>query len=252
MALVRGIGLLLPGLDFHRRQADVFRLVALQQEEQHGDREHHQGAGDERHAPVMEDLVGPPAGEGRGHQAAEGVAGAPVAQHTAAFAGGEEAADVLAQPRPAGGLGQALDQHAGGEDRQGGEGAHGHRRQGRDHQAAEDHHARAEAVGEDAPGELAHGVGGEVDGIEVGHHGLVEFEVRVFANAELGDGEGLAGEIEGGVGQPGDEEDLDAPALEGFPAAAEGTCVVVHGSDPVWVCRTVQIGRLLLFCCWAV
>ncbi|MCY1416769.1 hypothetical protein D9M71_322860 [compost metagenome] len=240
------------GFHFNRGVAHVFRLIALQEEEQHGDGTHHQGGRNERHAPVVEHVIGPPAGEGRGHQAAEGVAGAPVAQHTTAFAGGEEAADVLAQPRPAGGLRQALDHHAGGEDRQGGEGAHGERCQGGDHQAAKHHHAWAEAVGEDAPGELAHRVGGEVEGVEVGHRGLVEFEPRVFANAELGDGEGFPGEVEGRVSQPGDEENLDAPALEGFPAACEGTCIVVHGSDPVWVCRTVHMGKLLLFCCWAV
>ena len=74
-------------------------------------------------------------------QAAEGVAGAPVAQHPAALAGGEEAADVLAQPAPAGGLRQALDHHAGGEDRQGGEGAHGQCGERGDQQAAEDDHA---------------------------------------------------------------------------------------------------------------
>ncbi|MNV87347.1 hypothetical protein D3C71_1814640 [compost metagenome] len=109
---------------------------------------------------------------------------------------------------------QALHQHAGGEDREGGVTAHHHRRSSRNQQAAEHHHAWAKAVGEHAPGELAHGVGGQVDGVEVGHGGLVEHEVGVFTDAQLGHREGLAGEVEGGVGQPGDGENLHTPTFE--------------------------------------
>ncbi|CRO84732.1 hypothetical protein PAERUG_E10_London_26_VIM_2_06_13_02264 [Pseudomonas aeruginosa] len=216
------------GLGLHGRQADVLRTVALEEEEQHGHRQHHSRRGQEGHAPVMRQPVGAPAGERRRHQPAEGVAGTPQAEHAASLVGGEEGADVLAQPRPAGGLRQALDHHAGGEDRQGGEGTHHQRRQRRGEQTAEHHHAGAEAVGEHPPHELAHGVGGQVEGIEIGHGALVELEGGVFGDAELGHREGLAGEVEGGVGQPGDDEDLDAPALERLPATVQGTVVVVH------------------------
>ncbi|MNI76281.1 hypothetical protein D3C73_1325030 [compost metagenome] len=105
-------------------------------------------------------VVGPPTGKRRGHQAAEGVGGAPVTQYAATFTGAEETADVLAQARPAGGLGKALDQHAGGEDRQGGVGPHQQRGQRRDDEPAQYHHPGAEAVREVAPEKLPHCIGG--------------------------------------------------------------------------------------------
>ncbi|MCY1372640.1 hypothetical protein D9M69_598620 [compost metagenome] len=159
----------------------------------------------------MELGIGPPAGEWRSYQATEGVAGAPEPHDPAALLAGKETAEVLAQPRPACGLGQALDQHAGGKDRQRGKGAHGQGRQGGDSQATQHDYAGAVAVRQDAPGELADGIGSQVDRVQVGHGHLVEVEGRVFGDAQLGDGECLAGEIEGGVGQPGNDEDLQAP-----------------------------------------
>ncbi|MNF46616.1 hypothetical protein D3C84_277890 [compost metagenome] len=201
-------------LDLYRRQADILRPVALEEEEQQRHPGHHRRAGIEGRLPAVEDRIGPPAGEGRRHQSAEGIAGAPEAHDPATHFTGKEAAEVLAQPRPAGGLGKPLDQHAGSENGQGGEGPHHRRGQRRDDQAAQHHHARPEAVGQHAPGELPHRVGGEVEGIEIGHVHLVEREARVFGYAELGDGKGLAGEVERGVGQPGDGEDLQAPTAQ--------------------------------------
>ncbi|MNP35360.1 hypothetical protein D3C76_1286880 [compost metagenome] len=165
--------------------------------------------------PAADQRIGPPTRKRRGHQAAEGVAGTPQSQHLPALLGGKETAKVLAQPRPTGGLRQALDQHAGGEDRQGGETAHHQCRCGGNQQPTQHHHPRPEAVRQDAPGELADGVGGQVDRVEVGHGHLVEHEGRVFGDAELGHGKCFAGEVESGVGKPGDREDLHAPTFEG-------------------------------------
>ncbi|MCY1436736.1 hypothetical protein D9M71_528680 [compost metagenome] len=175
-------------------------------------------------------VVGPPTGKRCGDQATEGVGGAPQTQYTATFARAEEAADVLAQARPAGGLGKALDQHAGGENRQGGVGAHEQRGQRRDDQPAQYHDPGAEAVGEVAPQELPHGIRRQVEGVEIGHHGFFEHEVRVFANTQFRDGKRLAGEVESGIRHPGNQENLHTPTLERFPAGCERTCsVLVHG-----------------------
>ncbi|MNN19652.1 hypothetical protein D3C81_1329020 [compost metagenome] len=175
--------------------------------------------------PAADERVRPPTGKRRGYQTAKGVAGTPQAQYPSALLGGKEAAEVLAQPRPTGGLRQALYQHAGSENRYRCKVAHHQRRGGGNHQPAEHHHPRPEAVGQDAPGELTDGVSRQVDGVEVGHGHFVEHEGRVFANTELGDRECFAGEIERGVGEPGDREDLHAPTLDGAD-------VLVHcGSD---------------------
>ncbi|MNR36131.1 hypothetical protein D3C85_1540260 [compost metagenome] len=107
-----------------------------------------------------------------------------------------------------------MDQHAGGEDRQRGEAAHYQRRGGGNQQATEHHDPGPEAIGEDAPGELADGISSEVDGVEVGHGHLVEGEAGVFGDPQFGHGKGFAGEIERGISEPGDHEDLHAPTFE--------------------------------------
>ncbi|MNF79457.1 hypothetical protein D3C84_616700 [compost metagenome] len=101
----------------HRRQADVFRFVALENKKQHGDQPNHRRTGNERRMPAADERVRPPTGKRRGYQTAKGVAGTPQAQYPSALLGGKEAAEVLAQPRPTGGLRQALYQHAGSENR---------------------------------------------------------------------------------------------------------------------------------------
>ncbi|MCY1361252.1 hypothetical protein D9M69_479120 [compost metagenome] len=130
----------------------------------------------------MGKTVGAPTGERRRHQAAECIAGAPVAKHPTSLVGGEEGAYVLAETRPAGGLGKPLDHHAGSEDRQRRNGAHDDGRQGGRHKAAQHNDTCPETIGEYAPHELADRVGGEIERIEVRHRAFLEFETRVFAD----------------------------------------------------------------------
>ncbi|MCY1432913.1 hypothetical protein D9M71_489220 [compost metagenome] len=127
---------------------------------------------------------------------------------------------------------QALDQHAGGKYRESGKTAHGHRRQGRNHQAAQYHHPWAEAVGQHAPGKLPDRIGGQVDAIEVGHGHLVQMEGWVLTDTEFGDRKRFTGEIEGRVGQPSDGKDLHAPTLD-------GSYLLIHGESDlgIGVCR---------------
>ncbi len=164
--------------------------------------------------PRADQRVSPPAGKGRCHQATKGVARTPQPQHPPALLRREETAEVFAQPRPAGGLRQPLDQHATDKNRQGGKGAHHHRRCGRNQQSAQHHHPWPEAVRQHAPGELPHGIGRQVQAIKVGHHHFVEGETGVIDDAQLGHRKRFASEIERGVRQPGDGENLHAPTLD--------------------------------------
>ncbi|MNE85324.1 hypothetical protein D3C80_1823120 [compost metagenome] len=75
-----------------------------------------------------------------------------------------------------------MNQHAGSKDRQGRVGAHEHGGHRGDDQPAEYHDPGAEAVGEVAPEKLPHGIGRQVKGVQVGHHGFFKYEIRVFAN----------------------------------------------------------------------
>jgi len=75
---------------------------------------------------------------------------------------------------------------------------------------------------------LPDGVSREVDGVEVGHGHFVEHEGGVFGDPQFCHGKGFAGEVERGVSEPGDREDLHAPTLDGAD-------VLVHGDSDLRV-----------------
>ena len=196
---------------FDGRQAHVFRPVALEQKEQDPDyqetsRRHPKGVTPAKPFRRIARYRGT-------DEAAQRVVGAPEAEDASALALGEKRANVLGQRRPAAGLTEPLNAIEQPEQRHGVRSPHQQgSRYGHEH-AEEDNPARAPTVAQGAAAKLPQSVGNRIGAIDPRHVGLAESQDLGLFQLVLGDGKGLAGKIESGVRQPGDRENLPAPAF---------------------------------------